>query len=210
MSRLRLFLLGSCQDRFLRQSKAAVACRQRHVFGSLCKQFLCQWVWWSITARRDWNYQKDEKEKNRAMLEEERRMAHCAANVRNCLSPIGALHLGWKYQSKPAHRGASNEAFFYSSALTGVASMRQKGIAATEAVVCVNSGSLLTVPMNVCERLCRRSFSVTARVFFRVGIVTILFTKRAIFRIFEDLTWNSTPRPSGTCHCSLSLSLRSQ
>lgn len=45
--------------------------------------------------------------------------------------------------------------------------MRQKGIAATEAaVVCVNSGSLLTVPMNVCERLCRRSFSVTARVVF--------------------------------------------
>ena len=32
---------------------------------------------------------------------------------------------------------------------------RQKGITATEAAVdCVNSGSLLTVPMNVCERLC--------------------------------------------------------
>lgn len=110
-----------------------------------------------------------------------------------------------------APSGASYEACFYSFVLTGVASVAAKGIAATEAAVdCVNSASPLTVPMNVCERLCRRSFSVTARVFFRVGIVTILFTKRAIFRIFEDLTWNSTPRPSGTCHCSLSLSLRSQ
>lgn len=81
----------------------------------------------------------------------------------------------------------------------------EKGIAATEeaAVDCVNSGSLLTVPMNVCERLCRRSFSVTAHVFFRVAIVTILFMERTIFRIFEDLTWNSTPRSSGTCHCSV-------
>ena len=57
----------------------------------------------------------------------------------------------------------------------------EKGIAATEAAVdCVNSGSLLTVPMNVCERLCRRSFSVTAHVFFRVAIVTILFMERTI------------------------------
>ena len=31
---------------------------------------------------------------DRAKLEEECRVAHCTANVRNCLSPIGALHLG--------------------------------------------------------------------------------------------------------------------
>lgn len=48
-----------------------------------------------------------------------------------------------------AHRGTSYEACFYSSVLTGVASVAAKGIAATEAaVVCVNSGSPLTVPMN--------------------------------------------------------------
>lgn len=173
--------------------------------------FSCQWVWWSITARRDWNYQKDKKENNRAKLEEECRVAHCTANVRNCLSPIGALHLGWKCQNQMAPSGASYEACFYSFVLTGVASVAAKGIAATEAAVdCVNSASPLTVPMNVCERLCRWSFNKTARVFLLDAIVTMLFTARAICCLFEDSTRNSTSRLSGTWHCFLSLSLRLQ
>ena len=175
--------------------------------------FLCHWVWWSITARRDWNYQKGWK--NRVKLEEERRMAHRAANALNCLSPSGTLHSGWKCQSKPIvrwHIGVLHmKHIFIPLRSPEWHQWRQKGIAATEAaVVCVNSGSPLTVPHNLCERPCRRSFSKTARVFFRTAIVEMLFTELTIFRIFKASTWNSTLRPLSTWHCSLSFSLRSQ
>lgn len=154
------------------------------------------------------------KKKNRAKFEE-CWMAYRAANALNCLSSSGTLHWGWKRQSKPIVRWHIRvlhiRHVFIPLCLPEWLQWRQKGIAATEAaVVFVSTGSPLTVPQNGCEKLCRRSFSKTARVFFRAAIATMLFTKRTIFRIFEESTWDLTLRPSGSWHCSLSWSLRPQ